>query len=1397
MGAKSGADHSDIYESKNFEAGGLACPGKNADPVKIASSKGAKSVKAGAHADTINHEDNVSPVIPVIGGKKQSSIKVIVNKVECNALLDTGADISVVNLSFFNRHVNSQVRKSNFPHALTASGSHIALQGSADIPIIIDGVLCSIEAVITEDIMYDLILGVDFLKSHQGRIDFRNNRFEFHETNCVPLNLQTEIPVYLNCNTYLQPRTQQIVKAKVRVNLPEGTCCHLQPNPKLPKLQSVIAASSLSQISQSSVNILVMNPTNDVIKIRKNQCIAMLNAVDNPQVQVVELTTSDEEGIDVGNVNSAHQKECKSLAEMNIDISQALITEEQRQELENLILQYQDIFALTPNDIGRTSLIMHHIPTKDHAPIRLRPYRESPQRREIIRKHVQQMEQAGLITKATGAWAFPVVLVKKQNAPDSSDFRFAVDFRKLNAITDPCSFPLPNIHDYIQELGREKIEYMSSMDVKSAFFQIPLTPEAQEKATFITADACMKFLVMPFGLMAASQTFQRFLQTALASLIPDIALCYIDDILVRSPTWELHLEHLRRTFILLRKAGIKLKPSKCQFVRQELQFLGHLISKQGIRPLRRNIEKIASCNPPQSVKELQHWLGLIGFYSKFVPNYSQTLKPLFNLLHKKAPYKFDEACQKAFETIKRVLTSFPLLAYANPQKPYRLYSDSSNVQMGYVLTQQDEEGIEHVIEYGSKLLDKVQQNYSTTEREMQAAHWAIKSCRPFILGSEFEVLVDHKSLQYLLTAKNLQGKLLRMALDISEYLPFKITYIAGKSLGNADAMSRIKFTEGSGDSKDKTAGLATQIPSCKNVANLSHTSMVNHHLSEEQRNIKLQDYTPAGDDPYGNGGQQTEFIVSAINYPGLALDEIAKQQRDDERLSRLIIYIETDELPSSIKSARKLIAQSELYTISDKGVLYYIGERNRRKLTEQSKWRLVIPEALKLELIRVHHSIPSAAHFGGKRTYDAIRDNYFWEGMFQDIEKFVKACPDCLSRKSPSRKIRAPMIPIPVFNKPFEIISTDAVGPLPTTDRGNKYIITFMDYATRYPYAFAVPDIRAPTVARLLYDEIITKHGFMRVILSDNAKNYNNELMRAIFKICRIKKQNTTSYHPQCNGMVERFQSTLITALSKFVDQHGKDWDLYLQSVIFAFRTTPSEATGYTPHFLVHGTEANKISDPSLVEVPDKSITEEEHLARILANLELAHKQAQQNIARVQERWKKQYDKKNTNPQFSKFQLVYLQNPHVKPGRSRKFHLPWNGPYYIINQTSPVNYEIRPAVGNSRIKRIVHVNRLKPAYLYEQEKFDKAESEVGEPMEQGNPLEEQILPPATPDIQDEQEEQYIVEEILRSRMNKRKGQREFLVKWKDYPSSDNSWVLLEDIHPGLVSAYDKKGSSRE
>jgi hypothetical protein len=424
---------------------------------------------------------------------------------------------------------------------------------------------------------------------------------------------------------------------------------------------------------------------------------------------------------------------------------------------------------------------------------------------------------------------------------------------------------------------------------------------------------------------------------------------------------------------------------------------------------------------------------------------------------------------------------------------------------------------------------------------------------------------------------------------------------------------------------------------------------------------------------------------------------------------------------------------------------------------------LVVPSTLTEAVMAAAHDDLLAGHFGEKRTIERVRQHYWWRGMFSQIERWVATCPTCQQRNNPKGRTPGLLQSIPAASRPFQRLGVDLVGPLPQSRRGNRHLLVFVDYLTKWPEVYALPEATAEAVARVYVEQIICRHGAPEALLSDRGKQFLSEVMRHVNEYLQVRKINTTPYHPQTDGLVERFNGTLENLLAKFGNDHQDNWDDLLPYVLSAYRTSLHEATGDTPFYLLYG------RDPYLpVDIASHAIrsgpatTPENHRSALVARLREAHAYARRNQEQAQRSDQKAFDRQRQQSHYHAGDKVWLRAAHLPRGKTTKLARMWKGPYRVSEVRGQLVLVLQH-VNNPRDQQVVSVRRVKPCQLDEgladftqrlRDQRDKEDSDDGEEIE--------------------------VEAILDDREDP-EHQRQFLVRYAGHTARYNAWVNESDL----------------
>ncbi|KAL0147780.1 hypothetical protein M9458_056923, partial [Cirrhinus mrigala] len=454
---------------------------------------------------------------------------------------------------------------------------------------------------------------------------------------------------------------------------------------------------------------------------------------------------------------------------------------EQRDELKSLIFEFSSLFSDTPTC---TSLIEHDIDVQGARPVKQRFYRLPLEKRKSMEASVQYLLDNGLAKPSYSSWASPCLLVKKSD----QTYRFCTDYRKVNALTKPDSFPLPRIEDCVDQVGSAR--YVSKFELLKGYYQVPLTSRAQEVSAFVTSSGLYSYTRMSFGLRNTPSTFQRLMNRVVAGL--EGCAVYLDDVVCYADTWGDHLARIRALFQRLVAATLTVNLAKCEFAQATVVYLGRVVGQGKVRPVNAKVVAIENFPTPSTKKELMRFLGMIGYYRNFCCNFSTVVSPLTNLLKSTAKFVWSAECHQAFQNGKLLLSSAPVLAAPKLDQPFQLQVDASQVGAGAVLLQSDEKGVEKPVCYFSRKFNKHQFNYSVIEKEALALIWALQHFEVYVGGGLHSIVVysDHNPLTFLQSVKNSTNqRLVRWALFLQ---PFRlvIRHIRGVENVLADALSR-------------------------------------------------------------------------------------------------------------------------------------------------------------------------------------------------------------------------------------------------------------------------------------------------------------------------------------------------------------------------------------------------------------------------------------------------------------------------------------------------------------------------------------------------------------------------------------------------------------------------------
>lgn len=1106
----------------------------------------------------------------------------------------------------------------------------------------------------------DGIIGKDFIKAFTCVLDYLSMKFTIRNgKHSVSLDIIED---------GFTPDNFHVIPARCEV-IREFKLLNTTPNDQVVNKQQIFPGVFIGSS--------IVNP--------KRCFLRVLNTNQRP-VDIKKCLTLKTEALDDFHVAQQDESNFPSRCKQLLEVLSRNIPDHAPSDLRKLCEEYSDIFALPGDKHTVNNFYQQSLNLKSNTPIYKKNYRYPHSQKSEIDKQVKEMLQQNIIEPSTSCYNSPIILVPKKSINGEKKYRLCIDFRHVNLQLIPDKFPLPRIDEVLDNLGRAR--FFSTLDLHSGFWQIPLDERSKDVTSFSTSNGSYRFNVLPFGLNVAPNSFARMMTIAFSGLDPATAFIYLDDVIVIGASPEHHLSNLRKVFNLCRKRNLKLNPNKCQFMKAEVNFLGHRCTDRGILPDNSKFTTISEYPIPTDKDAAKRFVLFCNYYRKFIPNFATIAAPLNNLDKKNVNFVWSQDCQNSFEILKQYLKNPPILQYPNFDRQFTITVDASKYGIGAVLSQVSDLGHDLPIAYASKAFTKSEMNKPTIEQELLGIHFGIKYFRPYVFGTKFIVKTDHKPLIYLYSLKDPTSKLARIRLDLSDY-DFEIHHVKGSENVAADALSRLPISSLQNMHEENIGILAITTRSMtKNIVNIRPP--ITNKFITTPNNIEYKD------------APSIKFSVTKV---GVAESEVVCQLKTRHLSSTKTLLLNTvkknkdvvletlfNQLNSMasrrVISTVKINPNDDIFSIMSPSEFGVIANKHLEDL------KIVLMQPIKVielanerqKLMEHYHNHPlEGGHSGYRRTYSKLKSLYYWPNMSKDLSSFIKRCPSCQINKSkPTNKELLVITETP--SAPFQSIIMDTIGPFPSTVNQYKYALTIICDFSKYLIIVPLPNKEAKTVAKAFLDNCLLTFGPVSCIRSDMGTEFVNSLMKELTELLAIRHDVSTPYHHETVGTCERSHKTLNEYLRTYTNNDPKSWHSFCKYFAYCFNTTPNTAINlYTPFELVFGKRVPPLLFKQECELETASCAE--FLQKQQQHFKLAYERTRRFIAENKLAYKKYYDSRCSPINIKCGDEVLLVNEI----RSKLDPLYKKG--YIVVEVGDVNVVLRNMETNKLVT--VHKNRIR------------------------------------------------------------------------------------------------------
>ena len=768
-----------------------------------------------------------------------------------------------------------------------------------------------------------------------------------------------------------------------------------------------------------------------------------------------------------------------------------------------------------------------------------RIYRLSEVELKALREFLDEYLAKGFIRPSKSPGGAPVLFIKKKDG----SLRLCVDYRGLNNITTKDRYPLPRIDELLDRLCSAYI--FTKLDLRSGYNLVRLREGDEYKTAFRTRYGSYEFLVMHFGLTNGPATFQHFMNDIFRKFLDDFLAGYLDDLIIFTTLGDeipptsllpehnpLHVEQVRKVLQTLRDNGLFANPKKCFFHVRSVDFLGYMVSPEGLSMDPAKTEVVQAWPMPKNVKDVQSFLGFANFYRRFIANYSAIAKPLTNLTRKEVKFEMTTKCIAAFNELKGAFTTAPVLAHFHPEYPTIVETDASDYAIAAVLSQEDpNDHLLHPVAYFSRSMAPAELNYEIYDKELLAIFAGFRHWRAYLEGSvhPVRVVTDHKNLEYFATTKLLTRRQARWSEFLSSF-HYKVLYRPGRLGGKPDILTRRS------DVYPKRGEGAYALANPQNL----------QQLFKDGQLLELLRAT---------------YILQPESISASAIVQMRPTiYKVDSLLADILTELTSDEF------AKTQLEPSPPWSRSPSGLLLF-------------NLRVYVPEGhdLRLRILQLKHDHETAGHPGFRKTLDLVKREFYWPGLRNYVSDYCRTCDNCSRNKAAHHKPYGLLKQLPIPERPWESISVDFIVELPpssdsSTANIHDAILVVVDRLTKM--SLFIPTTTKATsqeLARLYVKHVFSKHGVPSDIVSDRGSTFTSQFTSALALLLNIKLNYSTAYHPETDGQTERTNQQIEGYLRMYTNYQQDDWADLLPIAEFAYNNGSHSATQVSPFFANYG----------------------------------------------------------------------------------------------------------------------------------------------------------------------------------------------------------------------------------